>query len=70
MHAGLVRLAHDGTEKRAGVAAPAPVGAVVVGGLLGGTVGVAAQRRLSPQRVRGAISGLLAVVAVVLLLRS
>ena len=46
------------------------VGAVVVGGLLGGTVGVAAQRQLSPQRVRGAISGLLAVVAAVLLLRS
>ena len=46
------------------------VGAVVVGGLVGGALGVAAQRRLSPQRVRAAISVLLAVVAVVLLVRS
>lgn len=46
------------------------VGAVVVGGLLGGALGVAAQRRLSPPRVRAAISALLVVVAVVLLVRS
>lgn len=46
------------------------VGAVVVGGLVGGTLGVTAQRRLSPPRVRGAISILLATVAVVLFLRS
>lgn len=46
------------------------VGAVVVGGLVGGTLGVTAQRRLSPPRVRIAISLLLATVAIVLLLRS
>lgn len=46
------------------------VGAVVVGGLAGGAIGVSAQRRLSPPKVRVAISGLLVVVALVLLVRS
>ncbi|MCB1015529.1 MAG: sulfite exporter TauE/SafE family protein [Acidimicrobiales bacterium] len=44
--------------------------AVVVGGLLGGLVGAAVQHRLSPPKVRVAISVLLAAVAVVLLVRA
>lgn len=44
--------------------------AVVVGGLLGGTVGVTAQRRLSAPRVRLAISVLLGTVGVILLVRA
>jgi len=61
---GLVIFASQG---RIDVAAGA---AVVVGGLLGGTVGVLAQRRLSAPRVRVAISVLLATVAVVLFVRA
>ncbi len=44
--------------------------AVVVGGLLGGTVGVLAQRRLPAQVVRLAISALLATVSIILFARS
>jgi len=43
--------------------------AVVVGGMVGGAVGVSAQSRLSPPRVRLAISLVLAVIAVALLAR-